>query len=173
MQIRNHPGLKRPEKMRAPADKRDTTRYCNYHQDHGHETEDCVSLQIEIEKMIRGGKLARFVAANRHLKDDGVRNERRYNDDRRDPQGGSEYRERRDDRRDDCEKRRGDDCRTRRRTEPPRGRTPVGEIHTIAGGSLLEGHPVQEGEPMSGDCLRRRSCRSSDLLRPAEQNPKL
>jgi hypothetical protein len=55
-------------------------KYCDYHQDHGHETEDCISLRIEIEKMIKEGKLARFVAANRHTKYDKPRTEQRYHD---------------------------------------------------------------------------------------------
>jgi hypothetical protein len=60
MNIRDDPGLKQPEKMRAPPEKRNMNKYCDYHQDHGHETEDCVSLRIEIERMIKGGKLARI-----------------------------------------------------------------------------------------------------------------
>jgi hypothetical protein len=55
-------------------------KYCDYHQDHGHETEDCVSLRIEIERMIKRGKLARFVAANQHTKYDKPQVEQRYHD---------------------------------------------------------------------------------------------
>lgn len=58
MQIQDQPGLKRPMRMKALADKRDKGKYYDYHQDHGHKTEDYVLLKLEIEKMIRGGKLA-------------------------------------------------------------------------------------------------------------------
>jgi hypothetical protein len=121
------------------------TKYCDYHQDHGHETEDCISLRIEIEKMIKGGKLARFVAANRHPKYDKPRTEQRYHDearnydDRRRPDTPPSRRGRTDDHRADSETRRYDDRNTRRRTEPTRGRDPVGEIHTIAGGFAAGG----------------------------------
>jgi hypothetical protein len=64
MQIQKDPDLRRPEKMQAPPEKWNMRRYCDYHQDHNHETEDCVSLWMEIERMIKGGKLVRFVAAN-------------------------------------------------------------------------------------------------------------
>jgi hypothetical protein len=83
MQIRKDPDLRRPEKMQAPPEKRNMRKYCDYHQDHGHETEDCVSLRMEIERMIKGGKLARFVAANRHTKYDKPRTERRHHDEAR------------------------------------------------------------------------------------------
>jgi hypothetical protein len=47
--------------MWALPDKRSVNKYCEYHRDHGHDMEDCISLKIEIERLIRNGKLARFV----------------------------------------------------------------------------------------------------------------
>jgi hypothetical protein len=152
--IKKDPGLRRPEKMQAPPEKRDTRKYCDYHQDHGHETEDCVSLRWEIERMIKGGKLARFVAANKPTKYDKPHLERRPHDearphrDRRRPttppkrrshaddyRAGSEIRHRRA----DSETGRYDDRNVRRRAGSERNREPVGEIHTIAGGFVAGG----------------------------------
>ncbi|GAV57474.1 hypothetical protein CFOL_v3_01011 [Cephalotus follicularis] len=30
-----------PEKLRSPAERRDVEKYCRYHRDHGHDTEEC------------------------------------------------------------------------------------------------------------------------------------
>jgi hypothetical protein len=55
------PEARYPTPMRAPPEKRSMNKYCEYHRDHGHDTEDCIFLKIEIERLIRNGKLARFV----------------------------------------------------------------------------------------------------------------
>jgi hypothetical protein len=47
--------------MWALPNKRSVNKYCENHRDHGHDMEDCISLKIEIERLIRNGKLARFV----------------------------------------------------------------------------------------------------------------
>jgi hypothetical protein len=51
-----------PTPMRALLDKRSVNKYYEYHRDHGHDTEDCISLKIEIKRLIKAGKLARFIA---------------------------------------------------------------------------------------------------------------
>ncbi|XP_026437131.1 serine/threonine-protein kinase fray2-like [Papaver somniferum] len=38
-------------------DKRDKSKYYNYHKDIGHNTENCLSLKIEVQRMIDAGKL--------------------------------------------------------------------------------------------------------------------
>ena len=48
--------------MRSNPTKRDNTRYCELHRDHGHRTDDCIQLRKEIEYLIRRGYLRRFVA---------------------------------------------------------------------------------------------------------------
>ncbi|GAV83641.1 LOW QUALITY PROTEIN: hypothetical protein CFOL_v3_27087, partial [Cephalotus follicularis] len=53
-----------PEKMRSPADKRDTEKYCRYHRDHGHDTEECRQLKNQIEDLIRKGHLRKYVDRN-------------------------------------------------------------------------------------------------------------
>ena len=44
------------------ATKRDNTKYCEFHRDQGHQTDDCIQLRKEIEYFIRCGYLRRFVA---------------------------------------------------------------------------------------------------------------
>ena len=41
---------------------RDNTRYCEFHRDYGHFTDDCIQLRKEIEYLIRRGYLRRFIA---------------------------------------------------------------------------------------------------------------
>ena len=43
--------------------KRDNTRYCEFHRDHGRRTDDCIQLRKEIEYLIRRGYLRCFVAS--------------------------------------------------------------------------------------------------------------
>ncbi|KAK3012374.1 hypothetical protein RJ639_012731 [Escallonia herrerae] len=50
--------------MRMPADKRDAQLYCHFHKDHGHTTEECKVLRLEIENLITKGHLQQFVKAN-------------------------------------------------------------------------------------------------------------
>ena len=49
--------------MRSDPTKRDNTRYCEFHRDHGHRTDDCIQLRKEIEYMIRRGYLRRYIAS--------------------------------------------------------------------------------------------------------------
>ena len=49
--------------MRSDPTKRDNTRYCEFHRDHGHRTDDCIQLRKEIEYLIRREYLRRFVAS--------------------------------------------------------------------------------------------------------------
>ena len=49
--------------MRLNLTKRDNTRYCEFHRDHGHRTDDCIQLRKEIEYLIRRGYLRRYIAS--------------------------------------------------------------------------------------------------------------
>ena len=49
--------------MRSDPTKRDNTRYCEFHRDHGHRTDDCIQLRKEIEYLIQRGYLRHFVAS--------------------------------------------------------------------------------------------------------------
>ncbi|GAV73221.1 hypothetical protein CFOL_v3_16707 [Cephalotus follicularis] len=50
-----------PEKMRAPAENRSVEKYCRYHRDHDHDTEECRQLKNQIEVLIRKGHLRKYV----------------------------------------------------------------------------------------------------------------
>ena len=49
--------------MRSDPTKRDNTRYCEFHRDHRHRTDDCIQLRKEIEYLIRRGYLRRYIAS--------------------------------------------------------------------------------------------------------------
>ena len=54
--------LRWPSQMRTNPAKRDMTKYCDFHRDHGHRTYDCIQLKKEIEFLIRRAHLGRYVA---------------------------------------------------------------------------------------------------------------
>ncbi|XP_052172145.1 uncharacterized protein LOC127788065 [Diospyros lotus] len=54
--------LKKPRPMKAPSDERNRSKYCRFHQDHGHDTEECHQLKEEIQELINRGFLKSYVA---------------------------------------------------------------------------------------------------------------
>ncbi|GAA0185703.1 hypothetical protein LIER_32991 [Lithospermum erythrorhizon] len=52
--------LPKPVRMRNAPGRRDKTRYCEYHREHGHDTNECRILNAEIEKLIKRGYLKEF-----------------------------------------------------------------------------------------------------------------
>lgn len=54
--------LKVPEKMTSPTERRGNTKYCDFHIDHEHDTEQYIELQKEIKNTIREGPLKDFIA---------------------------------------------------------------------------------------------------------------
>ncbi|XP_065634648.1 uncharacterized protein LOC136069739 [Quercus suber] len=61
MQIKDDPFLKWPEKMKADPNKCNRNKYCHFHRDHGHDTDECFDLKQQIENLIRQGKLRNFL----------------------------------------------------------------------------------------------------------------
>ncbi|KAL2498026.1 Uncharacterized protein Adt_23576 [Abeliophyllum distichum] len=61
MEIQNMKELVWPKKMWTPPHRRDETKYCKFHRDHGHDTKDCQQLKEEIERLIKRGQLSKFV----------------------------------------------------------------------------------------------------------------
>ena len=47
--------------MRAGPDQRNRSLRCDYHRDHGHETNHCQSLKFLVEKLIRAGHLRKYI----------------------------------------------------------------------------------------------------------------
>ncbi|GMH05165.1 hypothetical protein Nepgr_007005 [Nepenthes gracilis] len=60
MQIRGEKFLKWPKQLKNPGGG-DQSKYCDFHRCGGHSTEDCRTLQSEIEELIRRGHLSRFI----------------------------------------------------------------------------------------------------------------
>ena len=59
--IRDLPDFKWPPPMRASPDQRNRSLRCDYHRDHGHETNHYQSLKFLVEKLIRAGHLIRYI----------------------------------------------------------------------------------------------------------------
>ena len=61
MQINDDSSLKWPEKMKGDPNKRNKNKYCRFHRDHGHDTNECYDLKQQIENLIKQGKLRNFL----------------------------------------------------------------------------------------------------------------
>ncbi|KAF3523284.1 hypothetical protein F2Q69_00048424 [Brassica cretica] len=55
--------------MKAPDSFRNPELWCDFHRDHGHKTEDCISLKIEVNELLQKGHLREFLSekAKAHL----------------------------------------------------------------------------------------------------------
>ena len=49
--------------MKSDPSTRDNTKYCEFHMDYGHRTNNCIQLKREIEFLIRRGYLRRFISS--------------------------------------------------------------------------------------------------------------
>ncbi|XP_065631610.1 uncharacterized protein LOC136068414 [Quercus suber] len=58
--IKNEPFFKLSNKMIGNPERRNHNLYCQYHQDHGHTTEDCRSLWDHLDQLVCEGKLKQF-----------------------------------------------------------------------------------------------------------------
>ena len=45
----------------TPAERKDRNKYCRFHQDHGHRTDECRNLKDQVETLIWQGKLQKYV----------------------------------------------------------------------------------------------------------------
>ncbi|KAK3041000.1 hypothetical protein RJ639_029110 [Escallonia herrerae] len=61
-EIRDKEILDRPDRMRSAPSKRDRNLWCQYHNDHGHTTDNCELLKRGIEALIKRGHLKKYVA---------------------------------------------------------------------------------------------------------------
>ncbi|GJT11168.1 reverse transcriptase domain-containing protein [Tanacetum coccineum] len=53
--------FKAPPPMVNPVEKRDPSKYCEFHSDTGHNTNECMQLRKQIDEMIKAGKLSQFI----------------------------------------------------------------------------------------------------------------
>ncbi|XP_074343101.1 uncharacterized protein LOC141680914 [Apium graveolens] len=60
-EIKGKPGFVHPAKMKVPNHKKNPDKYCDYHRDKGHNTDECYHLKKFIERMIKDGELNQFV----------------------------------------------------------------------------------------------------------------
>ena len=60
-EVRNEKFLWWPTQMKSDPATRDNTRYCEFHRDYGHRTDDYIQLKREIEYLIQRGYLRRFI----------------------------------------------------------------------------------------------------------------
>ncbi|XP_022843439.1 uncharacterized protein LOC111366994 [Olea europaea var. sylvestris] len=70
MEIKDMKELKWPVRMRSPPESRDINKYCKFHRDHGHTTENCKALQREIEALIKRGLLSSYVGNDKRPRND-------------------------------------------------------------------------------------------------------
>ena len=61
-EVRNEQFLRWPTQMKSDPTTRDNTRYCEFHRDYRHRTDDCIQLKKKIEYLILCGYLRRFIA---------------------------------------------------------------------------------------------------------------
>ena len=60
MQIKEEPGLKWPKPLSKSSRKHDLKKYCHFHKDHSHYTDECHDQKKQIEELIQWGKLQKF-----------------------------------------------------------------------------------------------------------------
>ena len=61
-EVRNEQFLRWPTQMKSDPATRDNTKYCEFHRDYGHRTDNCIQLRREIEYLIQRGYLRRFIS---------------------------------------------------------------------------------------------------------------
>ena len=61
-EVRNEQFLRWPTQMKSDPTTRDNSKYCEFHRDYEHRTDDCIQLKREIEYLIRRGYLRHFIS---------------------------------------------------------------------------------------------------------------
>ncbi|XP_056864047.1 uncharacterized protein LOC130511190 [Raphanus sativus] len=56
------PQVKWPPNMKSSEVNRNPRRWCEFHSDHGHITEDCIALKIEVTELLKKGHLREFLS---------------------------------------------------------------------------------------------------------------
>ncbi|GJT72687.1 reverse transcriptase domain-containing protein [Tanacetum coccineum] len=53
--------FKPPPPMVTPVEKRSSNKFCDFHNDKGHNTDECMQLKKQIEELVRAGKLSHLI----------------------------------------------------------------------------------------------------------------
>ncbi|GKE43824.1 hypothetical protein Tco_1471108 [Tanacetum coccineum] len=61
--------FKPPPPMVTPVEKRSSNKFCEFHNDKGHNTDECVQLRKQIEELVKAGKLSHFIKEIRQDRD--------------------------------------------------------------------------------------------------------
>ncbi|CAL9019861.1 unnamed protein product [Prunus brigantina] len=61
-QVKDKPWVRRPPPMKGDPSKRDTSKYCAFHGEHGHYTNNCNAWKRHLEELVREGHCTEFVA---------------------------------------------------------------------------------------------------------------
>ncbi|XP_020415676.1 uncharacterized protein LOC109948144 [Prunus persica] len=61
-QVKDKPWARRPLTMKGDPSKRDTSKYCAFHWEHGHYTNNCNALKRHLEELVREGHCTEFIA---------------------------------------------------------------------------------------------------------------
>ena len=61
-EVQNEQFLRWPAQMKSNPATRDNSKYCEFHRDYGHRTDNCIQLRREIEYLIQRGYLRRFIS---------------------------------------------------------------------------------------------------------------
>ncbi|XP_077225217.1 uncharacterized protein LOC143858449 [Tasmannia lanceolata] len=65
-EIRGKEDLQWPPKLKGTARKRNTSKYCHFHGDHGHTTDDCYNLKNEVEMLVGLGRVDKYLLNSKH-----------------------------------------------------------------------------------------------------------
>ncbi|GJX68611.1 hypothetical protein Tco_0304338 [Tanacetum coccineum] len=61
--------FKPPPPMVTPVEKRSSNKFCDFHNDKGHNTDECMQLKKQIEELVRAGKLSHLIKEIKQRRD--------------------------------------------------------------------------------------------------------